>query len=56
MKMTRSEYFLRARKLREMSRHEPDGIAFAGVQMVLLGAMIGVAALVALAGITGQCR
>jgi hypothetical protein len=47
MKMTRGEYFLRAKKLREMSRHEPDGIAFAGVQLVMLGALIGVVVLAA---------
>jgi hypothetical protein len=54
MKTTRGEYFLRARKLREMSRDEPDGVAFSGVQLVMLGALVRVVAV--LASVMGQGR
>lgn len=56
MLMTRGNYFMRKKKLMEMSRAEPDGLAFKGVQLVMLGALIGVASLVALYTVSGQGR
>lgn len=56
MKMTRGEHFLRAKKLREMSKHEPDGIVLKGIQSVMLGALIGTIGIAALIAVMGQGR
>lgn len=54
--MTRAEHFLRRQKLMEMSKHEPEGIVFKGIQIVMLGSLIGVMGLAAIVGIMQQGR
>jgi hypothetical protein len=56
MRMTRADYRIRRDKIATFGQPQDEGIVFQSIQVVVLGALIGLASLVGLCEISEQGR